>query len=65
MVYVDRRLTQRGLVALLVISLGSVSDILIKVLGFRTLCAQRVPYWAFTNDGTSIIRRSQEHLEIV
>ncbi|XP_023223652.1 uncharacterized protein LOC111624899 [Centruroides sculpturatus] len=44
MVLEDRQLTKRDLVEALGISLGSVSNILAEVLGYRKLCAQWVPH---------------------
>ena len=44
MVLEDRRLTERDLVEALGISLGTMSNILSKVLGFKKLCAQYVPH---------------------
>ena len=63
MVLEDRRLTERDLVEALHISLGSVSHILIEILGFRKLCAQWVPHSLTMEQKHIRMRLSQQHLE--
>jgi histone-lysine N-methyltransferase SETMAR len=59
----NRRVTERHLVEALGISLGSVSNILTEVLGFRKLCAQWVPHSLTMEQKHIRMRLSQQHLE--
>ena len=59
----NRRVTERDLVEALGISLGSVSNILTEVLGFRKLCAQWVPHSLTMEQKHIRMRLSQQHLE--
>lgn len=63
MIMKDRRLTERDLVEALGISLGSVSNILAEVLGYRKMCAKWVPHSLTMEQKHTRMRLSQQHLE--
>lgn len=63
MVLEDHRLTERDLVEHLGISLGTVSNILTEVLGFRKLCAKWVPHSLTMQQKHNRMQLSQQHLE--
>lgn len=63
MVLEDRRLTERDLVGALSISLGTVSNILSEVLGFKKLYAQWVPHSLTMQQKHIRMRLCQQHLE--